>query len=59
MFYQYKRYKNTITIKLLTAFFINTPLKINKWRSEQIQKKIEGDIGLVFNKDTIRVKMCQ
>lgn len=59
MFNQYKKDKNTIDIKLLTAFFIDTPFRKHTWTPTEIQKKIEGDIGLVFEKDTIRVKMCE
>ncbi|MDN3675294.1 hypothetical protein QWY99_19870 [Flavobacterium branchiarum] len=55
---------NTIIFSISTNYFrpdilIDDVRRENKWTPEQIQKAIEGDIGFVFKKDTIRVKMCQ
>ncbi|MBS7230356.1 hypothetical protein KHA90_04910 [Flavobacterium psychroterrae] len=54
---------NTIIFTISTNYFrpdilIDDVRRENKWTPEQIQKAIEGDIGFVFEKDTIRVKMC-
>jgi hypothetical protein len=59
-----KTEKDIVTLTILTFYFhpdafIHGVRKENKWTPEQIQKAIEGDIGLVFDKDTIMVKMCQ
>ncbi|MDN3675295.1 hypothetical protein QWY99_19875 [Flavobacterium branchiarum] len=55
---------NIVILKILTAYFhpniyIKGVRRENKWTPEQIQKAIDGDIGFVFEKDTIRVKKCQ
>ncbi|NRS90789.1 hypothetical protein HNQ02_003736 [Flavobacterium sp. 7E] len=61
----YDKNKNNILVfKIFTSYFvpniyINGIKKENKWMPQQIQKAIEGDVGFVFEKDTIRVKMCQ
>lgn len=54
---------NIVILKVLTFYFhpdafIHGVRIKNKWTPEQIQKAIEGDVGFVFEKDTIRVKMC-
>ena len=56
--------KNIFILKMVTAYFypkvyIHGVIKEKKWTPEQIQKAIEGDIGFVFEKDTIIVKMCK
>ncbi|MBS7231738.1 hypothetical protein KHA90_11940 [Flavobacterium psychroterrae] len=56
--------KNIVILKVATFFFrpnvfIHGVRRENKWTPEQIQKAITGDVGFVFEKDTIRVKMCE
>ncbi|WP_268847865.1 hypothetical protein [Flavobacterium aestivum] len=64
--YQVEPFKienNIIHLTILTARFwpdiyINGVRSENKWTPQQIQKVLKGDIGLVFEKDTVRVKAC-
>lgn len=59
----FKIEKGIIDIPILTAYFrpniyIHGVKRENKWSPDQIQKVLGGDIGLVFDKDTVRVKAC-
>lgn len=52
-----------ITIPVLTAYFrpniyIDGIRRKNEWSSEQIKKVIEGDVGIIFDNDTILIKNC-
>lgn len=61
----FKKDKNPITVTLITGFFdakrsFKTEDDWNhNWKQKEIEKAISGDIGLVFGKDTIKIKMCK
>lgn len=56
---QFTEKDNLFTFKILTVLFADSPNKNRRrWTPQQIQKAIGGDVGLVFDKDTIRVKAC-
>ncbi|WP_264544535.1 MULTISPECIES: hypothetical protein [Flavobacterium] len=50
--------------KILTSFFDanrsfnNYKIEHRKWSKEEIEKTIKGDIGLIFENDTIILKDC-
>lgn len=61
----FKKDKNPITITLITGFYdakrsfrTEDDWKHN-WNQKEIESTISGDIGLVFTKDTIKIKMCK
>ncbi|MBS7229754.1 hypothetical protein KHA90_01845 [Flavobacterium psychroterrae] len=57
---QFTEKKNIFSFKILTVLFAHSPNKNrHRWTPEEIKKAIQGDVGLVFKKDTIRVKMCE
>ncbi|KIA99247.1 hypothetical protein OA93_06360 [Flavobacterium sp. KMS] len=57
---QFTENNNIFSFKILTVLFANSPNKNRRrWTPEEIKKTIQGDVGLVFEKDTIRVKMCE
>lgn len=53
---KFKKDKNSITIEVITSFFDSE--RTHKWTSKEIEKAIRGDVGLVFDKDTIVIKNC-
>lgn len=66
LFFYYKTYKlpfrkgNVFSFILWTGYF--RPSFLNnqkKWKPDEIIKALSGDIGLVFDNDTIRVGSCK
>ena len=61
----FKKHKNPITVTLVTGFFdAKRSFKTeddwkHDWKQKEIENAISGDIGLVFGKDTIKIKMCK
>lgn len=53
---QFKIENDVIILPLITTLF-EKDLGSNL-SNQEIQKKINGDVGLIFDKDTIRVKKC-
>jgi len=50
---------NSFSFFMRTAVFsITSVRKSKKWNNDEIEKILNGDIGLVFGVDTIRVKGC-
>lgn len=51
--------------KILTSFFDanrsfnNYKTERNKWKKEEIEKILNGDVGLIFENDTIILKNCK
>ncbi|WP_264531884.1 hypothetical protein [Flavobacterium sp. N502540] len=45
-----------ISLPIITTLFEND--LGNKLSNQEIQKKLDGEVGLVFNKDTIIIKKC-
>lgn len=54
---QYRVENNIIILPILIATFFEDELKI-KLSNQEIEKRITGDVGLVFTSDTILVKKC-
>ena len=53
---KFKKDKNSTTIEVITSFFDSE--RIHKWTTKEIEKAITGDVGLVFDKDTVVIKKC-
>lgn len=50
---------NLFSFFVRTAVFAtNSDKRFKQWKDEEIKKILDGDIGLVFGQDTIRVKGC-
>ncbi|PBI82764.1 hypothetical protein BSF41_47250 [Flavobacterium sp. ACN2] len=55
----YKNRENSYSFFVRTAVFSVTSVRKNKkWKNDEIKKILNGDVGLVFGLDTIRVKSC-
>ncbi|WP_202704262.1 hypothetical protein, partial [Flavobacterium sp. UGB4466] len=52
------RKENTFSLLIRTSYFSPNILDKEKsiWNKDNITKALSGDIGLIFNKDSIRVK---
>ena len=55
----YVKKDSLFEFRILTGFFIDVPFNKHKWTNQEIQKAINGDVGLVFDTDTVRVKKCE
>lgn len=50
---------NSFSFFIRTAVFaIDQDKRFKKWKDEEIKKILDGDVGLVFRQDTIRIKGC-
>jgi hypothetical protein len=54
---QFKVENNIIILPILIATYFEDELKI-KLSNQEIGKRITGDVGLVFERDTIIIKKC-
>jgi hypothetical protein len=66
LFVYYQTYKKPFRKGNIFSFLIRTsyfqPNRINNekvWSSDEIIKKLNGDIGFVFESDTIKIKSCK
>lgn len=56
---QFEKAGSFFTFKIQTFIFSGSPNNyLSKWSNENIKKVFDGDIGLIFDKDTMRIHHC-